>query len=258
MLGYAPVLATLLAAVNAQLGAPNPNCTVVEKLVPNPGPFYMFEPGKADCGAGWAVPFGPVPPGCAKLEVLVARGTSESGPIGQIVGDPLVARVIRDMKKLNETAQGYPVQASHVDPSKQYPADMLNFITGVTDVSKRITAQIQACPDIKFALVGYSQGGSVMSTAQLMLSAEQKEKIIAVVLYGSGDGTTILDPLKDRTIANCAVGDFACGDLQQGPGHTSYNERGTIWHDRSSQYIVQQLHGKALGRKIMKTPNDPL
>jgi hypothetical protein len=44
----------------------------------------------------------------ALLIGFTARGTSENGPIGQIVGDPLVARVIRNMK--DDSAQGYPVQ----------------------------------------------------------------------------------------------------------------------------------------------------
>jgi hypothetical protein len=52
------------------------------------------------------VPFGPVPAGCAKYEVLVARGTSEPGAFGSMVGDPLVARVV----KLLPEARGYPVQ----------------------------------------------------------------------------------------------------------------------------------------------------
>lgn len=37
-----------------------------------------------------------------------ARGTSESGDLGMVVGDPLVARVKRDMPGVN--VRGYPVQ----------------------------------------------------------------------------------------------------------------------------------------------------
>jgi hypothetical protein len=55
---------------------------------------------------GGPIPFGPVPAGCAKYEVLVARGTSEPGDFGSMVGDPLVARV----HKLLPDARGYPVQ----------------------------------------------------------------------------------------------------------------------------------------------------
>ena len=47
-----------------------------------------------------------------KLIESAARGTSEPGALGQIVGDPLVARVKRDMKEIS--SQGYPVQVSFI------------------------------------------------------------------------------------------------------------------------------------------------
>jgi hypothetical protein len=71
---YTTVAAAFLAAANAQIPySPKQGCTIVADIKPDPGSFYMFEPGKADCGAGWAVPFGPIPPGCAKLEVIVGE-----------------------------------------------------------------------------------------------------------------------------------------------------------------------------------------
>jgi len=73
---YAAIASVLLVAINAQIPYnPKQNCTIVADIKPDPGPFYMFESGKADCGAGWAVPFGPVPSGCAKLEVIVGKCT---------------------------------------------------------------------------------------------------------------------------------------------------------------------------------------
>src|ERR1700744_2466722 len=39
--------------------------------------------------------------------LFTARGTSEPGQFGTVVGDPLIARVIRDMGK---DVRGYPVQ----------------------------------------------------------------------------------------------------------------------------------------------------
>jgi predicted alpha/beta hydrolase len=129
-----------------------------------------------------------------------------------------VARVVRDMKAVNLTAQGYPVQVGFwfkreiFDSSNmsllQYQADMLHALVGVADIPKRMDSQIKACPDIKFALVGYSQGGSVVSMATAAMSLNLTEKIVAVVMYGSGDGTSIIESLRNRTIANCAPGDF--------------------------------------------------
>jgi pimeloyl-ACP methyl ester carboxylesterase len=85
---------------------------------------------------------------------------------------------------------------------------MLHLTTGVADIPKRMEAQIIACPDIKFALAGYSQGGSVVSLATATLPANLTERIVAVAMYGSGDGSSIVESLRERTIANCALGDF--------------------------------------------------
>jgi hypothetical protein len=40
------------------------------------------------------------------------------------------------------------------------------------------------------------------------LPANLAERVVAIALYGAGDGSRVKDPLKDRTIANCAPGDF--------------------------------------------------
>ena len=74
---HATVAAALWATVNAQIMGPKANCTKFADIKPIPDPFYMFEPGKADfhCDMGVPIPFGPVPPGCAKLEVIVGKFT---------------------------------------------------------------------------------------------------------------------------------------------------------------------------------------
>jgi hypothetical protein len=56
------------------------------------------------------------------------------------------------------------------------------------------------------------------------IPAELKGKVVAVVLYGAGDGSGVKDAeYKAKTLANCAPGDFACPNAGQGPGHVSYN-----------------------------------
>jgi cutinase len=241
----------LLAAANAQKefggkgpGTPKAGCLKLADIKPIKDPLTMFEPGKADfhCDMGAPIPFGPVPSGCTKLEIIVARGTSEPGPLGNIVGDPLVARVKRDLKEA--TAQGYPVQ---------YPAASKGQEIGSADIPKRIAAQIAACPNIKFALAGYSQGGMVVLQSLAKLSASQLDRVVAIALYGATDGSPIREALKGRTIANCAPGDFACPNGGTGAGHVSYNNKGTIWHDRTSKYIVEAFIGKSLGYKIMRS-----
>ncbi len=91
---------------------------------------------------------------------------------------------------------------------EQYPAASKGSEIGVADIPKRMTAQIAACPDIKFALAGYSQGGGVVSRAAANLTPALVSRVVAVALYGAGDGTRIAAALRNRTIANCAPGDF--------------------------------------------------
>jgi cutinase len=144
--------------------------------------------------------------------IFEARGTSEPGDLGIIVGDPLVARVKRDMPGVN--VRGYPVQVSGcLDLTEkiltvQYPAGVSGSSTGVEDVQKRIDKMLRECPDTKFALAGYSQGGMVVLSAASKLPANLAEKVLAMVIYGAGEATNVKGPLKDRTLANCAPGDF--------------------------------------------------
>jgi hypothetical protein len=50
----------------------------------------------------------------------------------------------------------------------------------------------------------------------------------------------------------------ACPNPGKGAGHVSYNDKGTIWHDRSSKYIVEAFNGKGLGPKTMRSPTGQL
>ena len=80
MMRFATVLVGLFAAVNAQKGlggmaGPKPGCIKLADIKPIADPLTMFEPGKADfhCDMGTPIPFGPVPSGCAKLEIIVGK-----------------------------------------------------------------------------------------------------------------------------------------------------------------------------------------
>jgi cutinase len=102
------ILAAAAAGVRAQ--SKGAKCEYIKDVKSQPDPLIGFTPGKATfpCDMMSPIKFGPVPKGCAKLEVIVARGTSEPGDFGTVVGDPLVARVKRDLP--GGEARGYPVQ----------------------------------------------------------------------------------------------------------------------------------------------------
>jgi cutinase len=90
----------------------------------------------------------------------------------------------------------------------QYPASMSGSATGVADVQKRLEKMIKECPETRFALSGYSQGGMVVTSAAAKLPARLAEKVLAMVIFGAGEASSVKGPLKDRTLANCAPGDF--------------------------------------------------
>jgi predicted esterase len=56
---------------------------------------------------------------------------------------------------------------------------------GVKAMAKRIIDRSKACPSMKFALGGHSQGGSVTTAAILALPKEALSKIVAVTMFGT-------------------------------------------------------------------------
>jgi hypothetical protein len=191
---------------------------------------------------------------------LIARGTSEPGPLGVVCGDPLFARIQRELPGVK--VLGYPVQVRRSNLSirvqstnrLQYSASIAGANVGVADVVKRVNSQMRACPKSKFVLGGYSQGGMVTIQALSKLPKEARDKTVAVVLYGAGDGSGVNAAFKQKTIANCAPGDFACPKSGKGRGHVSYNDKGTIWHDRAAKYVAAAYNGKTQGLKLMRSP----
>jgi len=187
------------------------------------------------------VPLGPAPKGCATYEVMIARGTFEPGPFGVIVGDPLMQAVKREMR--GENVRGYAVQ---------YPASMQMGSNGASDVVNRVKTKAKECPGMKFALVGYSQGGMVVSSAVGKIPADLSSKVVAMVLYGSGKGGGAAS-IAQKTLANCAPYDM-CGSPSGSAGHFTYGSTGTSWHARSAKYIANAFHGRAQGYKVYTAP----
>jgi cutinase len=83
--------------------------------------------------------------------------------------------------------------------------------TGRDDVISRLTSQAQACPNQKFALVGYSQGAIVMRMASPKIPEAIHKKITALVMFGDpglrgGRGSFPTD-FNLKLYENCGKGD---------------------------------------------------
>jgi len=218
-------------------------------------------------GMGGSVPLGPAPKGCSKYEIIVARGTGEPGPFGAIVGDPLVAAVTKAIPE----SRGYAVQ---------YPANLnwtLSPAIGADDTINRLNNQNKACPDQKFALVGYSQGAGVMHAAMSpsgkifpglanprpKINDSAMSKIVAIVMFGDpgfkggSNSTTPAFPTTIQKIVkqNCAVGDPACDPKGSGwQYHLKYNS--TPYQPESVAFIEAGFKGLPLPKAITST-SDP-
>jgi cutinase len=95
----------------------------------------------------------------------------------------------------------------------QYPANASpdSKSNGVTDVLRRLNGQSKNCPEQRFAIVGYSQGASVMHAAAPKMEEAIQKKILAAVMFGDpglGPQNTKFPPiLQERLYENCAPAD---------------------------------------------------
>jgi len=186
---------------------------------------------------------------CSLKEVIIARGTSEAGTYGfrsnvekklimSVVGDPLVSELRRQMPEIKAYAVRYPADTNQGPGTEQ----------GANDVVKHVTSQIAACPNAKFALVGYSQGARVVRIGATRLDPAAQDRIVAAVVYGdSGDkrGTVKFPPkVLAKLKNNCYPGDPNCNESGSFANHMMYNT-GT-YHRDSAAFIIAGFKGEPL------------
>jgi hypothetical protein len=186
---------------------------------PTPGPAPTPRPGAA------------APGGCAPVEVLAARGTSEPQSGSMIMGG--LTRGIAQQTG----GTTYEVRYSS---SAEY---MVSPQEGVTDTLNRIKARSAACPNQVYVLNGYSKGAIVMTNVMRQISPDLAPKVKAVVMYGSpmhkanspssaGTGKngntmmpgTVPAAWTSRTRQYCHAGDPVCGAGANFMAHVGYGQ----------------------------------
>ncbi|KAJ8069819.1 hypothetical protein OCU04_000234 [Sclerotinia nivalis] len=161
---------------------------------------------------------------CAPMMLIFARGTTETGTLGTVVGPPLVAALGQAVGASKVAAQGVP-----------YPADIPGFLAGGDSNGSKMMAQMVStavtnCPDSKVVMSGYSQGGQLVHNAAKMLPAATMAKVSAVVIFGDPDnGTPVAGASAAKTKVICHTGDNICahGDLILMPHLTYGMDAGT-------------------------------
>ncbi|KAF4549273.1 Cutinase-like protein 5 [Elsinoe fawcettii] len=139
---------------------------------------------------------------CGALTLLFARGTTEPGTLGIIVGPQLASALNTDLAG-NVALQGV-----------NYPATREGNINrgqdGGPEMARLAQLALQNCPDTKIALVGYSQGAMVVRNA-VSKSGLPSENVAAIVQFGDPQRNLSIGTVTNDKILNiCRAGDDVC------------------------------------------------
>ncbi|KAF2740062.1 cutinase-domain-containing protein [Polyplosphaeria fusca] len=188
--------------------------------------------------------------GCRDVLFAFARGSTEAGNMGTIVGPPTSDGLKSALGADNVATEGI-----------DYAALLsTNFRSGGTDaVSKNLmksTLQDMAsqCPDSVILAGGYSQGAAVCHRAIEELDANVQSQIAGVILYGDTqkqqDNDQIPNFPADKVEIICQPGDLVCvGTLTITPAHLTYGQRA----DEGVDFLVGKVQGaqrKIKARKV--------
>lgn len=118
---------------------------------------------------------------CAPLTVIFARGTSEPGNIGTVIGPPLFSALSSDLNK--------EVALQGVNYAADIEGDIDMGAEGAPDLISLVKQAFSQCPSTKLALSGYSQGGLVIHYA-LNNAGLSSSDVSAIVYFGDPGKTS--------------------------------------------------------------------
>ncbi|ESZ91371.1 hypothetical protein SBOR_8242 [Sclerotinia borealis F-4128] len=142
---------------------------------------------------------------CTSLTVIFARGTTETGTLGTVVGPPLLSALQYALGSSAVTMTGVT-----------YPANVAGFVqggdsAGSQTMANMVTSALSSCPDTKIVIAGYSQGGQLVHNAAKLLPTATAAKISAAVIFGDPDnGSAVQGVSADKTDIICHIGDDIC------------------------------------------------
>jgi cutinase len=180
-------------------------------------------------------------PNCTDVTVFFARGTTEPGTLGIIVGPGLWDDLQTALGPKSLTFTGI-----------RYPADVAGFLAGgdaegAQRMLNSVSSTANSCPDTKIVMSGYrqasftfyfleiffidvvsnySQGAQLIHLAAANLSTEDQNHVAAVVTFGDPYRDQVLPgDLESRRDTFCAEGDLICeGKPIVLPPHFSYGK----------------------------------
>ncbi|PVH97969.1 carbohydrate esterase family 5 protein [Periconia macrospinosa] len=187
--------------------------------------------------------------GCRDVLFAWARGSTEAGNMGTVVGPPTSDGIKAKFGETNVATEGIDYDAALAP----------NALPGGTDSKSRdlmvdtLTAMATQCPDSVIVAGGYSQGAAVSHRAIESLPANVQSRIAGVILYGdtqfTQDNGQISGFPQDKTKIICATGDLVCkGSLVILPAHLSYGRNA----GEGSDFLNQQITAAMAATKARK------
>ncbi|KAK4238133.1 carbohydrate esterase [Achaetomium macrosporum] len=177
---------------------------------------------------------------CPRVILIFARGSTETGNMGSLVGPPLASALESEYRNdIWVQGVGGPYGATLGD----------NFLPGGTsqaaigEATRLFTMANTKCPNASVVAGGYSQGAAVMSGSVSKLSTTIQNQVKGVVLFGytqnqQNDGQIPNFP-ADKTKVFCNVGDAVCnGTLLILPAHLLYTDAAST---DAPQWLISKI-----------------
>jgi len=156
---------------------------------------------------------------CKEYTVIFARGTTEPGNVGILVGPPFFDALRTQLGSANIAFQGVNDYSASIDGYLEGGDP-----TGSAEMATQIEQAYSQCPNTKLVASGYSQGGQIVHNAAALLPAAVGTWISSVVIFGDpDDGQAIPNVDASKVDTYCNVDDNICvnGDLIL-PAHLTY------------------------------------
>ncbi|KAF2224798.1 cutinase [Elsinoe ampelina] len=157
---------------------------------------------------------------CREVTFIFARGSTEAGNMGTIIGPPVSDGLKR---RFSTATQGvdYPARlATNFGLNNADP-------TGVRDMQSKLRSIAGRCPNTKIVVGGYSQGAAITHQALETLDSATRNMIVGAVTFGDTrnlqDGGRIPNYPPSQTRIFCNISDTVCfGTLIITAGHLTY------------------------------------
>lgn len=182
---------------------------------------------------------------CKAVTVIFARGTTEPGTLGAVVGPGL------------NTALGTALNNNAVVTGVAYAADAGGIATeispsggaGTKAMVKAVTDALASCPSTQVVLSGYSQGAMLVHNTMNNLDAAAAGKVKAAVTFGDPFVGQAVKGVPDGSFKSfCASADTVCasgvGSSPSSGGTTSASTSGHLGYGSDTTAAATFIKGK--------------